>query len=64
MLEFEGGGCQFSKGTRGEGGVNFHRGWVEVGEREEESVKRVVNRSLDLKHVSMEESLQRHCPKG
>jgi hypothetical protein len=32
---------------------------VRVGEKEEESVKRVVDRSLDLKHVSMEESLQR-----
>jgi hypothetical protein len=32
---------------------------VEVGEKEEESVKRIVNRSLILKYASMEESLQR-----
>ena len=31
--------------------MNFQRGWVEVGEREEENVKRVVDRSLDLKHM-------------
>jgi hypothetical protein len=34
---------------------------VGVGERKEESVKRVVDRSLDLKHVSIWESLQRLC---
>jgi hypothetical protein len=44
--------------------VNFHRGWVEVGEREEESVKKVVDRSLDLKHASMGESLQSFYHEG
>jgi hypothetical protein len=32
--------------------------------KEEESVKIVVDRSLDLKHVSIGMSLQRLCPKG
>jgi hypothetical protein len=37
-------------------------GWV--GGREEESVKRVVDRSLDLKHEWMGASLYRLCPDG
>jgi hypothetical protein len=36
---------------------------VEVGGRKEESVKMVVDRSLDLKHALMEVSLQRLYPK-
>jgi hypothetical protein len=35
-----------------------------VGEKEEEGVKRVVDKSLDLKHASKGESLQRLCPNG
>jgi hypothetical protein len=31
---------------------------MEVGEKGEESVKKVVDRSLNLKHVSMGQSLQ------
>jgi hypothetical protein len=56
------GWCEFLEGV--EGGVNFQRRWVEVGEREEESVKRVADRSLDSKHASMGESLQRLYPEG
>jgi hypothetical protein len=35
-----------------------------IGGREEGSVKRVVDRSLDLKHASMGESLQSLSPNG
>jgi hypothetical protein len=35
---------------------------VGIGGREEESMKRVVDRLLDLKHAWMGESLQRLCP--
>jgi hypothetical protein len=55
-------GCEFfgEKGRgRIKGDVNFQRGWVVVNEREEGCVKRVVDRSLNLKHASMGESLQR-----
>jgi hypothetical protein len=38
-------------------GASTLSGWV--GGRQEESVKRIVDRSLDLKHASMGESLQR-----
>jgi hypothetical protein len=45
-------------------GYEFLRGWMEVGEKGEESVKRVVDRSLYLEHALMEESLQSLCPNG
>ena len=40
------------------------RGWMEVSEKEERSMKRVVDKSLDLKYASMGESLQSLCLNG
>jgi hypothetical protein len=49
-----------------EGGFEFTEGGGSKflgGRREEENVKAVVDRSLDLKHALMGASLQKLCPK-